>query len=399
MARFLMCWEFGGGLGHAGRFKPLAQALLQRGHHVDLMLRDLVQTRSLLSGLGARVLQAPLWLHQTAGIPNPTISLAEILAGNGYLTPGSLAGLVAGWQGAMDLCQPDVVVADYAPTATLAARTRGLPVATVGSGFYLPPDASPLPPFRTWEPIQAGRIAHHDQLVLGTVNTVLGEQGAPPMAKLVEVLRGDLPLLCTWPELDPYRRGPLAAGQHYLGPNFTASGGQQPVWPTGDGPLVFAYVRGSHPDHVPLLQALDKLGCRTLCYMPEVAAGKPAPVVSPRIHYSPGPVNLGQALPQAQLVVSHAGEATLAQTLLAGVPLLLMPTQAEQFLTALRMEESGIGINAATRARPTPYMGLIEQLLHQSTYRENAQALARRHADFSHEHQTQTLVDAFESLL
>lgn len=399
MARFLMCWEFGGGLGHAGRFKPLAQELMRRGHQVDLMLRDLVHTRALLSDLGVRMLQAPMWIHQTVGVPNPTISLSEILMGNGYLTPASLAGLVAGWQGVMDLSQPDVVVADYAPTATIAARTRGLPVATVGIGFYLPPDASPLPPFRTWEPIQAGRVAHYDQLVLGTVNTVLREQGAPPVAKLADILRGELPLLCTWPELDHYRRGPLPAGQHYLGPTFLPSGGVAPEWPQGDGPRVFAYVRASHPDHVALLQALDQLGCQTLCYMPEVAAGKPPPVVSPRIVYSKGPVHLGQALAQAQLAICHAGEATLAQAVLAGVPVLLMPTHGEQFLMAIRVEESGAGINVATRPRPTPFKAMLEQMLCQNAHRDAARALAQRYGDFTHEGQTQTLVDAFESLI
>jgi hypothetical protein len=132
MARFLLSWEFGGGLGHAGRFKPLAQALMQRGHQVDLMLRDIVHTRALLADLDVRVLQAPVWLHQTVGVPTPTISLAEILMGNGYLQAGTLAGLVAGWQTVMDMLRPDVVVADYAPTATIAARIAGIPVATVG---------------------------------------------------------------------------------------------------------------------------------------------------------------------------------------------------------------------------------------------------------------------------
>jgi UDP:flavonoid glycosyltransferase YjiC (YdhE family) len=36
-------------------------------------------------------------------------------------------------------------------------------------------------------------------------------------------------------------------------------------------------------------------------------------------------VSLPQALAQADLCVCHAGEATLAQSLLAGVPLLMLP--------------------------------------------------------------------------
>lgn len=399
MARFLLCWEFGGGLGHAGRLKPLAEGLMQAGHTVDLALREIVHTRALLQDLGARVLQAPLWTHQTVGLPHPTVSLAEILIGNGYLRADTLDALVAGWRSLMNLTRPDVIVADYAPTATLAARILGIPVATVGLGFYLPPEATPIPPFRIWEPITPGRVAYADRTVRETVNQVLRDQGARPVTHLAEILRGDLPLLCTWPEMDHYQRGALPAGQRYHGPNFLPSWGETPVWPEGQGPQVFAYLRTTHPDHAALLQALADAGCRTLCYMPEVAAGKPPPVVSPHIRYSAGPVHLGQALPACKLVICHGGEATLAQALLHGVPLMLLPTQAEQFLMSQRMEDAGVAINVAARPRPSAFGPMLDVLLKQPGHAAQARALAQRHAGFSHAAQTRELVTAVTSLL
>lgn len=410
MARFLLCWEFGGGLGHAGRLKPLARLLMQRGHQVDLALRDIVHTRALLSDLadlpGMRVLQAPVWLHQTVGLPEPLVSLTEILMGNGYLKADHLHGLVAGWRALMALTQADVVVADYAPTATIAARSLNLPAASVGAGFYVPPDVSPLPPFRTWEHVPPARIVEGDKVVLRAVNTVLQDLGAAPCAKLVDIFRGDLPLLCTWPELDHYRRGPLPDGQRYLGPTFLPESGDKPGhagdeashWPDLPGPKVFAYLRASHPDHALVLRALDQAGCATLCYLPEVAAGKPAPVSSPRIRYAAGPVHLGQTLPQAELMVSHGGEASLTQALLAGLPVLLLPTHAEQFLMAQRVEEAGAGLNAAAHARPVPFQTLLAQLVNEPRFRQGAQALAQSYAGFSHEAQTQELVEAIASL-
>jgi UDP:flavonoid glycosyltransferase YjiC (YdhE family) len=399
MARFLLAWEFGGGLGHAGRFKPLAQELIKRGHQVDLMLREIVHTRALLGDLGVRILQAPFWMHETVGMPTPQISLSEILMGSGYLKASSLSAMVAGWQAVMDMGRHDVVVADYAPTATMAARIQKIPVATVGIGFYLPPDQAPIPPFRTWEPIQAGRVEHYDQAALHQVNTVLTEQGAQPVANLAEIFRGDKPLLCTWPELDHYRRGALPDGQHYHGPTFLPSGGEVPQGPPGTGPKVFVYMRSAHPDHVALLKALVEQHCQVLCYMPEVASGQPMPMSSPNIRYAQGPVHLGNAFQQCQLVVCHAGEATLAQAVLAGVPVLLLPTQAEQFLMATRLEETGAGINVALRPRPTAFNTLIAELLTQPRYTQAAQTLAQRYGGFTHEAQTHDLVDEFESLL
>ncbi|WP_161784306.1 glycosyltransferase [Aquabacterium sp. NJ1] len=407
MARFLLAWELGDGLGHASRFRPLAQGLRAHGHEVDLMLREIVHARSVLGDLGLRLLQAPFWMHQTVGGPNPTISLTEILVGNGYLQPDHLDGLVQGWLAALDLIRPDVLVADYAPTATIAARIKGIPVATVGGGFYLPPDASPLPPFRTWEPIEPGRVAYWEQRVTQTVNTVLARHGVPAVPRLSTILRGEQALLCCWPELDPYQRHDQrhtlpTASDHIdagLGPTFLNEGGEAPIWPDGDGPCVFAYVRSTHGDLLPLLQALDQAGCRTLCYLPEVAAGRPAPLASPRIRYAGRPVDLAQALPQASLLISHAGEATLAQALLAGVPMLLLPTQAEQFLNAQRVVQLGAGLNAAAHGQPAPYAQLLQTLLHTASYRAAAQAMAHRYRDFRPDSLNQTLTAACESLL
>lgn len=399
MARFLLAWELGDGLGHASRFRPLAQGLRAQSHEVDLMLREIVHARSVLGDLGLRLLQAPFWMHQTVGGPNPTVSLTEILVGNGYLQPDHLDGLVHGWLATLDLIRPDVLVADYAPTATIAARIKGIPVATVGGGFYLPPDASPLPPFRTWEPIEPGRIAYWEQRVTQTVNTVLARHGAPAVPCLSVIFRGDKPLLCCWPELDPYQRHamPTASGHidPGLGPTFLNEGGGAPQWPEGDGPRVFAYVRSTHGD----LLALDQSGCRTLCYLPEVAAGRPAPLVSPSIRYAGRPVDLARALPQADLLISHAGESTLAQALLAGVPMLLLPTQAEQFLNAQGVVQLGAGLNAAAHGQPAPYAQLLQTVLHTASYRAAAQAMAHRYRDFCPDTLNQTLTAACESLL
>ena len=148
-----------------------------------------------------------------------------------------------------------------------------------------------------------------------------------------------------------------------------------------------------------LLQALVKHGCRTLCYLPSVASGKPAPVVSPLIHYASAPVDLAAALIDCELCVCHAGEGTIAPALLAGVPVLLLPTQTEQFLISRRVAATGAGLNAAQLRRPTNYISLIASMLGASSYREAAQAFAARHANFTVAGQSQALVTEFERLM
>ncbi|MDC6171219.1 glycosyltransferase [Paucibacter sp. XJ19-41] len=403
MAKVLLCWEMGGGLGHAGRLKPLAQALTARGHDCAMVLRDLVQTDSLLADLPLPRLQAPVWLHKVSGLPDPMASLAEVLLANGYVQPAALAAQVKGWLAAFKLYRPQLVVADYAPTAVLAARIAGLPSAVVGLGFYMPPDAVPLPSFLEGNPMPAQqlnlRLAQSDALALASVNEVLRAFGRPPLPRLACLFAGDLPLLCTWPEMDHYGRAELPAGQHWYGPSFMAPGGEQPQWPTGEGPRAFAYLKAGFPHHLQVLRALVAKGCRTLCYMPELAAGKRPPLDSPLIHYAKGPVDLSQALPGCGLTVCHAGEATMAQSLLAGVPLLLLPMQREQSLITRQVARSGAAVNGATLSSPAALASALSKLLDQPEARTAAQAFAQRHGDFSHQRQVARLMEAFESLL
>jgi hypothetical protein len=393
-----MAWELGGGLGHVGRLKPLAKEALRRGHRVTLSLRDLTLTQALLSDLDAPLFQAPVWLHQVHGIPAPQISLAEILQGCGYLSVNTLRGLLKGWLSLFQSLKPDFVLADYAPAALLAARVLGIPHAATGIGFYLPPLNHPLPSLREWEPSQPGRMQASEAQLLNACNGALLEYGAPPLQMACEVLHGSHTFLQTWPELDHYHRDPAAGGLRWWGPNIATNAGGTPEWPPGTGPEVFAYLNANHPDDAQVLVAVARLGCRCICYMPEVASGKSPPVVSPLISYAMAPVNVAATLATCKLWICHAGAGTLAQALLAGVPVFLLPTQSEQLLMARSIAQAGCGIYAGEGQRPLSYEKLLAAMLGDSPYRKAAQAFAAKYAHFSPEKQVASLVDEIERL-
>jgi len=395
MAHFTLCWELGGGLGHAGRLKSIALPLRARGHTVSFVLRDLVLTRRLLGGLGIDTLQAPVWLHRIAGLPPEQASLAEILLACGYLDMQALAGLADGWRALFRQGRPDLVVADYAPTAILAARSLGLPSAALGPGFTMPPAGEPLPPLREWEAPQPARMRATEARLLDSANGVLASHGAAPLAYAAELLLGEHALLCTWPELDHFGR---TGGGPWLGPNLGEAASWAPAWPAAEGPRAFAYLRRGVPESSEVLQALLRRGCRVLCYMPDVAGGGPPPVTHPQLAWAPAPVALPQALAECDLVVSHAGEALVAQALLAGRALLMLPHSTESFLMARRVRLLGAGINAMETPRPRDWDGMVAALLEKQEYRDAAQAFARRHADFDPRRQAEDIADRLERL-
>lgn len=397
MANILLAWELGRALGHAGRLKSLALPLRARGHDLSFALRDLVHTRRLLHDVDVPKFQAPFWQHRVEGLPPGEGSLADILLACGWIDAGAVGALVDGWRALMQATRTDLVVCDYAPTAVLAARSLGIPSASVGAGFGMPPAGQALPPLRDWEPAPRERMAAAEARVLDSANRVLARHGAGLLGHASGLLLGDAPLLCTFPELDPWRRP--AAGAAWYGPNLAPPAGVAPHWPEGAGAKVFAYLSGPHPEHGALLSALQGAGCRTLCYSPEVAGGARPPLDGPGIAWARAPVDLGAALPESCFVVCHAGESTVSQALLAGRPLLMMPQAAESFLMARRVRELGAGININELARPLDWPAIVRRMLDDARHGQAAQAFAQRHAGFDAGRQAGLLADALEALL
>ena len=358
MAHFHLAWELGGDPAHAGRLRIVAQALLARGHVVSLSVRDLAQARRLLGDLEATLLQAPVWLH---GSGQHAASLAEIMLAAGYREAHSLDGLVRGWRAMLELLKPDVLVAEFAPTALLAARTLDIPAAAIGAGFTLPPAGQPLPNFRPWEALDLQRLAAAELHALKVMNTVLVHHGGVPYVQAADALLGREHLLCAWPETDHYGRRP--EDEQWFGPAFVAPAGDMPPWPPGQGHKVFVYLRQEHPAHVAVLHALVMEGCRVLCYQPEVAAGAVPPVHATSLAYARGPVDLAAALAEARICVSQGGEGTVAHALLAAVPMLLLPTQLERYLLAQRLEAAGVAVNGGRLPGTVDWRGVVRSLL------------------------------------
>jgi hypothetical protein len=396
MARFLFAWELGANLGHLTRLAPVARDLKARGHEVVFALRDVSAVHQALDrGLG-RTLQAPVFLHAP---PSPSWSMADVLLTCGYGSAGALGGLVDAWCGLFELSACDALIADHAPTALLAARVVGVPALHLGHGFTVPPRESPMRVFRDWSAVPEGHAAQSDARALANVNAVLQTRGAAPLAQLWQLFHPERTLLCTWPELDHY--GARGAVDPYLGPDCEFLSGAAPAWPPGTGPRVFAYLRPQDPQHIPLLQALAALGHPTICFLPGMGSITHALPRASNIHYSDRPLDLQQTLPQGcRLVVCHAGQATVSQSLLHGIPCLLLPMHAEQFLMARRAEGTGAAINAASQPRPTNHAALVSQLLQDGgPHQQAARAFAHKYREFDASQLSANVVAACESLL
>ena len=235
MARVLLAWEWGGNSGHIVRLASIADQLLARGHQVDIVLQrpdGLRQARHLVDRVTLR--QAPLWPGQLLWGGQLTLPLAstygDILANFGLSDSGTLEFLLRAWDQVFADARPDVVVADFAPAATLAAQGR-IPTIVVGTGYTVPP--AHLEAFPVFHPDRDRPNISEPQL-LAVANRALERLKRPPLPCLPAIAIADRSHPAVFAELDPYASHRLARP---LPPFLSGT-----PMPAGGGDALFAYL-------------------------------------------------------------------------------------------------------------------------------------------------------------
>lgn len=394
MARVAFAWELGGEFGHVMSCAGLAGGLELRGHRIAFMFRELRQLGVVPEARNYDIFQAPRSPREGQGVETPA-SYADILLGCGFFHPRELEGLVRGWRSLLAGWKPDLVVADFAPTALIAARTLGLPCVTYGNGFFIPPRASPLPPFRVDTPIDPARVARADARALESVNTVLARLGSKPLARLADLFETREDFLCTFPELDHYGTREKSG---YWGPRVRFDRGVEVAWPEGTGKRVFVYVKTDHPQLDELLDVICASPHRIVAYIPGLDDKRRERLASRRRLVAEKPVKLDRFIKTCDLVVCHAGEIATG-ALMHGVPTLNFPAHYEQYITARRLEQVGAGGWLA----PNPAAGEIargfNRMLDDPRFAASARAFAQRYPTFSPQEQRRRIVARIEELL
>lgn len=398
MAKIVYCWELGADLGHISSFVPLAKQLIERGHEVTMILREVQRARSVLGSLAIRVFSAPVWVFSPVVAPKPTGTYTDILFHFGYLDPAGLGGIVSAWRELYRLLSPDLILADHAPTALLAARTAGVKALTYGSGFFAPPSRHPFPSMQDG-PFAAStvQIMRSEAKALATVNAVLQLFSLKSFSSLAELFPEDRNLLLTYHELDHYSG---REGGAYYGVVANAAGTAVPEWPAGAGKKVFAYLKTSYPHFERVLASLASLGCSTVVFAGGIPERDRIAHTSSKVQVSRQAVDIHWAMRECDLAVCHSGIGTIVPALLAGKPLLLLPMQGEQTLMAARVASLGAALTVPMGSPPLPnFAEAIRRLLSDRQFTKAAEVFAQRHSSPSQSELVGSLADRCEQEL
>jgi UDP:flavonoid glycosyltransferase YjiC (YdhE family) len=396
MSRVLAVWEMGANMGHIDRLLVTARALRRRGHAVTFLLRDVSRAHARVAADGFQLGQAPVWLPQMVNPPRLG-NYASVLATAGWLDPAGLAALVCAWRTAFDLFKPDLLIADHAPTALLAARGRPWPVWCIGNSFELPPPAAHFPPMAWWDATAAARCADDDARLLQATHQAQALLGDPPLPRLTALFEPAHKALTALPEFNHYGGYPDTVAQP--GASYIGDQGVAPVWPAGSGRRAFVYLSPGHADFRAVLAALQAAGWLALVHAAGLSDEAAARLGGPWARFERTPVQTDAAVAAADAVISHASLGLVCAAALAGKPQLVLPSHMEQMMVAQRVAQAGVGLVVAAGSSAVQVGALLHRLVETPTFAAAAQALARRRQGLHPSHSGERLADLVEATL
>ena len=397
----------------------VAAALVRRGHQVRVLADPTIEPAAHAAGCAFTSWRtAPHFdslAEQTAliGSMEARNPLAQFRAARDLLISGPADRFAADVLTTLDRHPADAILADAViPGILIGAEAAGLPTAALMPNIYLRPTPG-LPMFGTgWRPANGplGRV--RDRLAAAAlrrvwssavprINEVRRFYGLAAVGELGEVLdRCRRVLVMTSPTFD-FTAPRLPPNVRYVGPQL-----DDPDWadgtvsrPPGADPLILVAMSSVYQDQIGVLQriaaALGELPVRALITTGRavdpatIEAAENVEVVESAPHRS--------ILPEAAVVITHAGHGTVLKALAAGVPLVCVPMGRDQRDNTTRVLRLGAGVRVSKTARPRRIAAAVQRVLDRPDY---ARAAGRFAATLAQEAETRpTAIDEAEELL
>jgi UDP:flavonoid glycosyltransferase YjiC (YdhE family) len=284
--------------------------------------------------------------------------------------------------------QPDVVIGDFRLSLSVSARVAGIPYATIASAYWSPfaRQRYPVPDHplvriagvaiaqRIFDAVRPAAFARY----AAPLNQVRRSRGMPSLGNDLRrtYTDADFVLYADPPEL--VALDPLPASHRVLGPVIWSPQVALPAWwdeVPDDKPIVYVTMgsSGSKRDLAAVLDALAGVRCSV---MAATASDLPVSHAHPNAFvakYLPGDA----AARRARLVVCNGGSPTSHQSLAAGVPVLGIARNLDQYLNMQGVERAGAGrLLRSDQASPANIACAVVSMLDSPRHAEAAAGLA-----------------------
>jgi UDP:flavonoid glycosyltransferase YjiC (YdhE family) len=396
MASILFAWQLGEGYGHTGTFLSIAAALRERGHTVIAAVPDPATSGRLGERLGDRILQAPP-LRLYRALDPPPASYAQLLQAHGFDRAPLLREHVALWRALFTPTGCDMVIANHAPGALLAAYVAGIPLVQLGTGFAIPPGVQPSPRLITLTRVEDVDVRASERAVAEALRRSTRGVGVKPLRHLGELYARGNALLYSVPELDPFAA--LRDACVYIGPRPMQGVTSPAQWQPDDAVRVFGYLRRNTPGLAKLCERLRAGPYQALLHVPRLDPRTQRALEGNGLRFSPGPVDLRTLGGSCRLVLCNASHGVCLESLMARIPLLMFPTDQEKLMYAETIQRHGLGLTALPGVRPPDWDALLQRVLNDDAMAASVNGFACRHADLTEQAGTRQALDVIEGAL
>jgi MGT family glycosyltransferase len=395
--RFLFCtWEGG---GHVPPMVTVARRLAARGHAVTLLSDE--ANRSDAAGLPFRTWRrAPNRLDKRPESDpvrewepdNPAGVLQRLLDG---VIAGPALAYAQDTLDAVAEVRPDVVISQELLFGVMAgAEAAQVPLCLFTTNVWSFPDPLGQPPFGTGFPPAETEADRARDAMVRAVTRQLFDGGRPalnaareaidlaPLPHLLDQLtvarRVLLGVSSAWdfptdePPPEPFRYiGPVVED-----PSWTA--GWSSPWPADDPrPLVVVsfstFFQGQTDQIARTMEALRPLAVRAVVTL--------GPALDPAAFHPPEHILVVQSashdalIPEAALLITHAGHGTAVRAIRNGVPILALPMGRDQADNASRIALRGAGLRLDPAASPEMIREAVQTILGDRSFAEAAAEL------------------------
>ncbi|WP_270167292.1 glycosyltransferase [Paenibacillus sp. SYP-B4298] len=260
----------------------------------------------------------------------------------GYLDFNYVRASVLSYIGAIQKMKPDLIIAQFSPPTTIAARFLGIPLISMTQACFHPGCRGGRVGWWEEQPEEYRRTS----LV---VNEVLASFNLDPINKMEELNVGDITIIPSFQEFDPTEDDDAV----YIGPLLwegPKQHGAEFAFKSNDKNRIFVYTGNLHDSAGPsgltiLKNTVEALNHTEFEVIISTGVGQKleeAPYTAPNITLTDW-VSANDLIKECDLMIHHGGHGSIMLSLLNEVPSIAIPTFSEREYNARQLKDLGAG--------------------------------------------------------
>jgi UDP:flavonoid glycosyltransferase YjiC (YdhE family) len=285
---------------------------------------------------------------------------------------------------------PDIVVGDFRLSLSISARLTGIPYVGISNCYWSPywrPRRYVVPslPLTRCLPLSIAdalfRLARPIAFALHCrpLNRVRRQYGLSSLGNDLRRIYTDADYVVYADIAELFTGVTLPAEHRMIGPVLWSPPVQAPAWWSSieaDRPVLYITMGSSGVGNLlpEILRSLGPLDVTVIAASAGNAVPDAVPANAHVTRYLPGL----EAAQRASLVICNGGAPTCHQALSAGIPVIGLPTNLDQFLNMDTLVEAEVGVvHRADRFSAAKLRGTVNAMLTHRNYREAAEHIAR----------------------